>query len=184
MQDVGFELRSPSGTATPLRFKFTLHVRQCLRLDQKTLSFVTAPASTEADDDSEPRVFRLDPPRQQRIALRQELKIIETDASQANGAGIFHHQEITAAAQRWHVQSLFNGWITTSSGARLASSIRRSRFFSESFGETQWVRYRASIAGSPLRLKRRVWRCGVRAPSSAWFGDKPRSPSRRSTVSE
>jgi hypothetical protein len=58
---------------TPLCFKFTLHVRQCLRLDQQTLPFVAATASTEADDDGEPRAFRLDPPRKQRIARRQEL---------------------------------------------------------------------------------------------------------------
>jgi len=48
--------------ATPLRFKFTLHVRQCLRLDQQALSFMAATASTEADDDGEPRAFRFDPP--------------------------------------------------------------------------------------------------------------------------
>ena len=84
--------------ATPLRFKFTLHVRQCLRLDQQTLSFVAATASAEADDDREPRAFRFDPTREQRIARRQELKVIETHTSQANGTGIFHHQKITAAA--------------------------------------------------------------------------------------
>ena len=84
--------------ATPLRFKFALHVRQCLRLDQQALSFVAATASTEADDDGEPRAFRFGPPREQRIARRQELKVIETHTSQADGAGIFHHQKITAAA--------------------------------------------------------------------------------------
>lgn len=64
---------------------------------------------------------------------------------------------------RWHIHSVFNGWITTSSGARSAFSARRSRFFSESSGETQWVRYSASIVWFPLRLKRSVCRRGVRA---------------------
>jgi hypothetical protein len=62
--------------ATPLRFEFTLHVRQCLRLDQQALSFVAATASTEADDDGEPRAFRFDPPREQRIALRRTRYIV------------------------------------------------------------------------------------------------------------
>jgi|ERR1700754_612092 len=84
--------------AAPLRFELTLYVRQCLRLDQQTLPFVAPTASTEADDDGEPRAFRLDPPRKQGIACRQELKVIKTHASQANGTGIFHHQKITAAA--------------------------------------------------------------------------------------
>ena len=44
----------------------------------------------------------------------------------------------------------------------VAFSAKRSRFFSESFRETQWVRYSPSIVGSPLRLKRSVWRRGVR----------------------
>ena len=44
----------------------------------------------------------------------------------------------------------------------VAFSAKRPRFFSESFRETQWVRYSPSIVGSPLRLKRSVWRRGVR----------------------
>ena len=44
----------------------------------------------------------------------------------------------------------------------VAFSAKRSHFFSESFRETQWVRYSPSIVGSPLRLKRSVWRRGVR----------------------
>jgi hypothetical protein len=34
-------------TAAPLRFEFTLYVRQCLRLDQQTLSFVAAVAGQQ-----------------------------------------------------------------------------------------------------------------------------------------
>jgi hypothetical protein len=41
--------------------------------------------------------------------------------------------------QRWHTHSSLNGWITTSSGARLAASASRARRFSDSSGETQWV---------------------------------------------
>lgn len=75
--------------------------------------------------------------------------------------------------QRWHVHSVFNGWTTTSSGARLAFSARRSRFFSESSGDTQCVRHDASIAGFPLRLKRSVWRRGVRATYAVWLALSP-----------
>jgi hypothetical protein len=73
---------------------------------------------------------------------------------------------------RWHIHSAF-GWTTTSSGARLAFSAKRSRFFSESFGDTQCVRYDASIAGFPLRLKRSVWRRGVRPTYAVGLASNP-----------
>jgi hypothetical protein len=63
-----------------------------------SLSFVAAAAATEAHDNSASRAFRLHPPRQQRIARRQELEIVEADATQACRARIFHHQQITGAA--------------------------------------------------------------------------------------
>ncbi|HKD22419.1 MAG TPA: hypothetical protein VKB71_10410, partial [Rhizomicrobium sp.] len=62
-------------------------------------------------------------------------------------------------------------WIAT--GARFAFSAKRSRFFSESSGDTQCVRYDVSIAGFPLRLKRSVWRRGVRATYAVWLADNP-----------
>jgi hypothetical protein len=64
-----------------LHFEVVLHVRQYQRFDQQTLSFVAATAAAEAHDNSASRAFRLDPPRQQSIARRQELKIIETNAA-------------------------------------------------------------------------------------------------------
>jgi hypothetical protein len=49
--------------------------------------------------------------------------------------------------QRWHAQSPFSGRTTSSSGSRLVSSTtRRSRFFSESFGEIQCQR--STLPGS------------------------------------
>jgi hypothetical protein len=64
---------------------------------------------------------------------------------------------------RWHVHAGFNGQITTSPGARLAFSARRSWLICESSPESQWVRYCRSIVGVPLLLKRSVCRDGVRA---------------------
>jgi hypothetical protein len=76
--------------------------------------------------------------------------------------------------QRWHAHSLFSGSTTTSSGARLACSIRRSRFFSGSFGETQWGaisrfdrRLSASTESQRLALRRtRYIVCLVRRQAS------------------
>jgi hypothetical protein len=54
---------------------------QRLRLDQQTLSFVTAARPAEAHDDSMSGAFRLDAPRKQGIARRQIFEIIETSAA-------------------------------------------------------------------------------------------------------
>jgi len=51
-----------------------------------------------------------------------------------------------------------------------------ARFFSESSSNTQCVRYDASIAGFPLRLKRSVWRRGVRPTYAVWRTILSRSP--------
>src|SRR3984893_19373639 len=80
-----------------LYFEVVLHVRQSQRLDQQTLSFVATTAPAETHDNSASRAFRLHPPREQRIARRQELEIVEAKAAQACRAGIFHHQQIAAA---------------------------------------------------------------------------------------
>lgn len=139
-----------------------MRVRQGLRLDQQTASFVAVTAPAEANDNSVSGAFRLHTLSEQRIARRQVLEIIETNTAQARRAPIFHHQEIAGAAAPValpvRVQWLDHHQI----GARLAFFAKRSRFFSESFRETQWVRYSPSIVGSPLRLKRSVWRRGVR----------------------
>jgi hypothetical protein len=79
------------------------------------------------------------------------------------GPGVSIIRRSPVPPHRWHVHSLFNGWTTTSSGARLSFSARRSRFVSESSGDTQCVRYDASISASPLRLKRSARCCGVRS---------------------
>src|SRR5258708_15888337 len=78
-----------------LRFEVALHVRQHQRLDQQTLSFVAATAPAEAHDNSPSRAFRLHPPRQQRVAPRQELEILETNAAQTSRTPIFHHPHFT-----------------------------------------------------------------------------------------
>jgi hypothetical protein len=62
-------------------FEFALHVGQGQRLHQQALSFVAATTSAEAHDNCASRAFRLHPPRQQRIARWQELKITETNAA-------------------------------------------------------------------------------------------------------
>jgi hypothetical protein len=48
-----------------------------------------------------------------------------------------------------------------------------ARFFSESSSNTQCVQYDASIAGFPLRLKRSVWRRGVRPTYAVWLANNP-----------
>jgi hypothetical protein len=80
-----------------LRFKVASQIYQRQRLDQQTLSFV-ATARTEAHDNNACRAFRRHPPRQRRVARRQEVGFIETNAAQKCRTGIFHHQQITAAA--------------------------------------------------------------------------------------
>ena len=75
-----------------------MHFRQGVWLDQQTLSFVAAPCLAEAHHHSMPCTFRLDAARHQRIPGRQELKIVETGASQARRAGVFHDEKITRSA--------------------------------------------------------------------------------------
>src|SRR3982074_3158988 len=65
-----------------LGFEVAPHLRQRQRFHQQTLPFVAATTPAEAHDNSASRAFRLHPPRQQRVARRQELKIIETNAAQ------------------------------------------------------------------------------------------------------
>jgi len=79
------------------RRNFT-RVRQDRRLDQQTLSFITAARSAEAHDNGVSGAFRLRTARQQRIAGGQELKVTETDAVQTCRTGILHQQEVTGFA--------------------------------------------------------------------------------------
>src|SRR5437667_9355343 len=62
------------------RFQLALHLRQGRRFDQQALPFVTTTGPAEAHDNGPFCAFRLHPPREQRIARRQELKIAETNA--------------------------------------------------------------------------------------------------------
>ena len=78
--------------------EISLCLRQGLRLNQKTLSFIAAPAFAEPHYHGMSRAFRLSSAREQRISGRQEFKIVETDAPQAHWARILHHQKITCAA--------------------------------------------------------------------------------------
>ena len=56
-----------------------------------------------------------------------------------------------------------SGETTTSSGGRLSRSANLARFFSDSSGETQCVRYACSIPGSPDLENRSGRRSRVRA---------------------
>src|SRR5271166_2001483 len=76
----------------------SLRIRQGPRLDQQTLSLVAAAGPAEVDHDRIPGALGLRAPREQRVARRQILEIIEADAAQARRTGILHHQEIAAAA--------------------------------------------------------------------------------------
>jgi hypothetical protein len=74
------QLAWSSDPAIPLR------VCQGLRLDQQTLSFVTATSPAEAHDDGKPRAFRFGAPREQGIARRQKCEIRKADAAQTRPA--------------------------------------------------------------------------------------------------
>lgn len=54
----------------------------------------------EAHDHSISGAFRFRAPREQGIARRQKLEIIEANAAQARRAGSLHHQQIASAAVR------------------------------------------------------------------------------------
>lgn len=118
-----------------LCFEVALHVCQRQRLDQQTLSFVAATAPAKAHDNS------ASPAGKNSSSSRP------TQPRHA-GPGFSIINRSPLPPHRWHFHSLFSGRITTRSGARLAFSAKRSRFFSESAREIQWVRYVASIAGS------------------------------------
>jgi hypothetical protein len=112
-----------------LRGEFALRLRQGLRLDQQTFSLVAAPAPAEGTTTACLGAFRPDPAREQRIPGAEKLEIGETDTLQARRPGFSIMRRSPVPPQRWHVHVVFNGWITTSSGARLAFSAKRSRFF-------------------------------------------------------
>src|ERR1700680_2436505 len=78
--------------------ELALRLHQGLRLDQQALSFVTAPALTEAHDHGISGAFRLHPAREQRISGGEELEIVETDAPQARRPRTLHQEKITGAA--------------------------------------------------------------------------------------
>jgi hypothetical protein len=78
--------------------EISLYLRQGLRLNQKTLSFVATPAFAEPHYHGMSRAFRLSSAREQRISGGQEFKIVETDAPQARWTRILHYQKITGAA--------------------------------------------------------------------------------------
>jgi hypothetical protein len=78
--------------------EISLRLRQGLRFDQKTLSFVATPALTEPHYHGMSRALRLSPARKQRIPGGQEFKIAETDTPQARWARILHYQKIPGAA--------------------------------------------------------------------------------------
>jgi hypothetical protein len=86
------------------------------------------------------------------------------------GPGLSMMRRSPVPLQQWHFQVSFSGWITRSSGARLALSTKRSRLLSESSPEIQWVRYSISIVGSPLLLKRNVCREGSARRSASRLG--------------
>ena len=80
------------------RLTVSLRVCQSLRFDQQTLSFVAATSPAEAYDDGISGTVRLRAPREQGIARRQKLEIVEANAVQARRAGRLHHKEIAGAA--------------------------------------------------------------------------------------
>ena len=63
------------------RFQVAQRLCQGLRLDQQAASFVAATASAEAYDDGVSGAFRLHPPREQRIARRQVLQVVQADTA-------------------------------------------------------------------------------------------------------
>jgi len=80
-----------------LRFKTLLHLIQGRGLDQEALPFIAAAGAAETHDDGAFLAFGLHPPRQRRIARRQECEIVEARTAQAGRAGIFHDQEVSRA---------------------------------------------------------------------------------------
>src|SRR5882724_4932828 len=90
-----FSLSTSPTTKTSLA---SLRICQGLRLDQQTLSFVTATGLAKAHDHSMSSTFRFHAPREQGIARRQKLEIIEANAAKACRARILHHQQIAGAA--------------------------------------------------------------------------------------
>jgi hypothetical protein len=133
-----------------LRFAVALHVRRRQRLDQQTLSFAAATAPAEAH--IQQRMSCFSPSPAATAARRPPARTrVHRDHRHA-GPGFSIISRSPLPPHLWHFHSLFNGRITTGSGARLASSAKRSRFFPESACEIQWVRHVALIAGSPLRL--------------------------------
>ena len=61
--------------------EFALCIRQSLRLNQQAAALIAAAAAAEAHDNGISCAFRLGPAREQRIARRQEIEIIETPAA-------------------------------------------------------------------------------------------------------
>src|SRR5271165_3523656 len=76
----------------------SLRICQGPRLDQQALSLVAAAGPAEAHYDRIAGALGFRAPREQRVARRQILKIIEVDAAQARRTGILHHQEIAGVA--------------------------------------------------------------------------------------
>jgi len=103
--------------------ELTLGLRQGLRLDQQPLSFIAVSPPAKAHHYGVPGAQCLDMPRQQRISGAEELEVVKTRTSHARRTRVFHHEKTTRTAAE-----------------RLAISAKRSRFFSESSGETQCVR--------------------------------------------
>ena len=83
--------------ADELESSWRLWFCQRPRLNQQTLSLVTAARPAEAHDDSMSGAFRFRAPRKQGIARRQIFEIIEANATQACRTGILHHKELAGA---------------------------------------------------------------------------------------
>ena len=126
-----------------------------------------------------PGAFRLHPPREQRVTRRQELEIAETDTAQACRAWLLHDEDITHASAATTLHSLFTAGTPPDPARGSPFSTRRSRFFSGSSLEIQYSPGTSSLDAQafPLWLKRRVWRCGVRATCSVSLSINP-SPGR------
>jgi hypothetical protein len=75
-----------------------LRLFQRLRLHQQALSLVTVAAPAETHDHRVSFAICLDAAREQSAPRRKELQIRKTAASQAGRAGIFHDEEVPAAA--------------------------------------------------------------------------------------